>query len=70
MGEKVRNKKLLALYPSVLATLWAAHIFISSLDKEPWRIICSGIGFAGLAAMTFFFIWKVKNQTNNNQAAE
>lgn len=70
MGEKVRNKKLLAFYPSVLATLWAGHTFFSSLDREPWRIVCSAIGFAGLTAMTLFFIRRIKNQTNTNQVAE
>jgi hypothetical protein len=70
MGEKIRNKKLLALYPSVLATLWAGSIFFTSLDRETWRIVCSGIAFAGLATMTFFFFQRIKNQTNNNQVAE
>jgi hypothetical protein len=70
MGEKVRNKKLVALYPSALVTLWAGYTFFSSLDREPWRIIFSGIGFFGLLAMNIFFIRKIKNQTNTNQVTE
>jgi hypothetical protein len=70
MGEKIKNTKFMSMFPSVLVTLWAGYIFFTSLDREPWRIICSGIGFAGLAAMTFFFFRRLNNQINNNQAAE
>jgi hypothetical protein len=63
MGEKIKNNKLFVMFPSVLMTLWAGSVFVTSLDREPWRIICSGVAFIGLTAMTYFFIRKIKQQS-------
>jgi hypothetical protein len=65
MGEKViaQKKNFTAIIPILMMTAWSMNVFVQSMGRESWRMICSGIAFAGLSAMTYFFFKKIKQQS-------
>jgi hypothetical protein len=65
MGEKVTTTKrnFAAIIPMLFVTTWSMNVFIQSIGRENWRMVCSGLGFVGLATMTYFFYRKIKQRT-------
>lgn len=63
MGEKVKTKYFAAIIPILMMTAWSMNVFLQSIGRENWRVTCSGIAFAGLTTMTYFFIRKIKQQS-------
>jgi hypothetical protein len=63
MGEKVKSKTFATIIPLLMMTAWSMNVFLQSIGRENWRVACSGIAFAGLTTMTYFFFRKIKQQS-------